>query len=462
MAEDQVKFTVSAEDRPFQTSMARVESTTVATTRKLKAEWAKYEKDVAALQSKSARGAGAGGGGTSVAGALSMQVQDIAVQAQMGVDPLRVLAQQGSQIASIFGPAGAVVGGIIATAAALGVLGKEAKDSGAELAELQKKVDFQDETFQLQEQVKIMRIRASLGEEAAEHAEREAKFRKMGQEAAKMAGTEEYAARLKAIDELADAEERLAVKKKNDDYYKEVEEQTEKIISAEKQLGALQQTNEQQRLELSREIGELAKTAYAQGKTSLEVETARAKMAEKMVTLANLAKQANEENIRLQKQADNERKKYLDYAQNQFNAYAKTQLNFYQVLADQVKGAIRAQKELKREQTASKLEAFNKRVENRQKSPQERADERREARSLARAQRAEVRRDLAGQTLRDPVTGRIQKFEQMGGASRDALVRQRMGAINSANEASLTDLTDASIQKLADALSTKMTAVVSK
>lgn len=45
---------------------------------------------------------------------LSFQLQDIAVQAQMGTDGLRILSQQGPQILSIFGPAGAVTGALIA------------------------------------------------------------------------------------------------------------------------------------------------------------------------------------------------------------------------------------------------------------------------------------------------------------------------------------------------------------
>lgn len=45
---------------------------------------------------------------------LSYQLQDVAVQAQMGTDGLRILSMQGPQIASVFGPGGAVVGAIVA------------------------------------------------------------------------------------------------------------------------------------------------------------------------------------------------------------------------------------------------------------------------------------------------------------------------------------------------------------
>lgn len=56
----------------------------------------------------------------SAAGQLGFQVQDIAVQLQSGTNALIVLGQQGSQIAGIFGPTGAIVGGLIAVGAAVG------------------------------------------------------------------------------------------------------------------------------------------------------------------------------------------------------------------------------------------------------------------------------------------------------------------------------------------------------
>lgn len=53
-------------------------------------------------------------------GGLGFQIQDIAVQLQGGQNALLVLGQQGSQIASLFGPGGAVVGAILAVGAAIG------------------------------------------------------------------------------------------------------------------------------------------------------------------------------------------------------------------------------------------------------------------------------------------------------------------------------------------------------
>lgn len=55
-----------------------------------------------------------------VAGNLGFQLQDIAVQAQAGTSAFVILGQQGSQLASAFGPGGAVIGAVIAVAAAIG------------------------------------------------------------------------------------------------------------------------------------------------------------------------------------------------------------------------------------------------------------------------------------------------------------------------------------------------------
>ncbi|MGU3413782.1 phage tail length tape measure family protein [Enterobacteriaceae bacterium C34A] len=59
------------------------------------------------------------GGLRNAFGQLGYQIQDVAVQLQMGQNALIVFAQQGSQIASIFGPGGAVVGAIIAIGGAI-------------------------------------------------------------------------------------------------------------------------------------------------------------------------------------------------------------------------------------------------------------------------------------------------------------------------------------------------------
>lgn len=50
---------------------------------------------------------------------MGYQIQDIAVQLGMGTSPFIVLSQQGSQVASIFGPGGAVIGALLAVSGAI-------------------------------------------------------------------------------------------------------------------------------------------------------------------------------------------------------------------------------------------------------------------------------------------------------------------------------------------------------
>jgi hypothetical protein len=55
----------------------------------------------------------------------SLQFQDIAVQASMGTDALRIMTMQGPQLASVFGPSGMIVGALVAVGGALAMMGGE-------------------------------------------------------------------------------------------------------------------------------------------------------------------------------------------------------------------------------------------------------------------------------------------------------------------------------------------------
>lgn len=66
---------------------------------------------------------------------LGFQLQDVAVQAQMGVSAFTILGQQGSQVAGVFGPGGALFGAAIAVAAAIGGVLFKALGSAADNTE---------------------------------------------------------------------------------------------------------------------------------------------------------------------------------------------------------------------------------------------------------------------------------------------------------------------------------------
>ena len=57
-------------------------------------------------------------------GMASLQFQDIAVQASMGTNALRIMTMQGPQLASVFGPKGMIIGALVAVGGALLMLRK--------------------------------------------------------------------------------------------------------------------------------------------------------------------------------------------------------------------------------------------------------------------------------------------------------------------------------------------------
>lgn len=76
------------------------------------------------------------------AGQVGHQIQDIAVQLQMGTNAMIVFGQQGSQIASLFGPQGAMLGAVLAVGAAIGVaFTRDTKAGSDALEELQEKIE---------------------------------------------------------------------------------------------------------------------------------------------------------------------------------------------------------------------------------------------------------------------------------------------------------------------------------
>lgn len=69
------------------------------------------------------------------AGQAAMQLQDVAVQAQMGTDSMRILGQQGPQLLSAFGPKGMLAGLAVAVGAGLVSAFRQPKKEAGELIE---------------------------------------------------------------------------------------------------------------------------------------------------------------------------------------------------------------------------------------------------------------------------------------------------------------------------------------
>jgi ABC-type transporter Mla subunit MlaD len=89
---------------------------------------------------------------------LGHQVQDVAVQYQMGMNPLMILGQQGSQVASVFGSRGPLIGAFIAIAAVMGQQLLPSLFEATKSLEDLKKVndDVADSLFNTSEKAKVL------------------------------------------------------------------------------------------------------------------------------------------------------------------------------------------------------------------------------------------------------------------------------------------------------------------
>jgi len=95
---------------------------------------------IAASELQVRRGSAFSGGQNAAyrVGMISQQAQDVAVSLQMGMSASRVIAQQGSQIASIFGPKGMIIGGVIAIGAAIWEMASATEQAEKKAEALQK------------------------------------------------------------------------------------------------------------------------------------------------------------------------------------------------------------------------------------------------------------------------------------------------------------------------------------
>ena len=138
-----VRFEVAevlASSKTFEKSLDQVESA-AAKADKMIAELSKETSGLGTKMTATAAGVKAATSGMGnmrgMAQNLGYQLQDVAVQAQMGASWFTIIGQQGSQLLSAIGPAGAIAGALLAVGAAAGsALAPslmKAKDSAADL-----------------------------------------------------------------------------------------------------------------------------------------------------------------------------------------------------------------------------------------------------------------------------------------------------------------------------------------
>jgi hypothetical protein len=164
-------FKAGLDTKGYEAGMARIENSTKASTARVTREFERVQQS-----------ANRGGRGSMRAGQVAMQMQDVAVQMQSGARASTIIAQQGSQILSVFGPQGMLLGGLIAAGAMFWELVRGSKALTAE-AKAQKIIEKQgrstaaakaglDQKREDDKAIKIAEARATLSKEEADSVER--------------------------------------------------------------------------------------------------------------------------------------------------------------------------------------------------------------------------------------------------------------------------------------------------
>ncbi len=126
-----VNINLVADTIDYVQKLKMAEKSTETRLRSMESKYKRFGK-TAANESKRV-----GGSLTQIGQSAGYQIQDIAVQLELGTDAMRVFGQQGSQIASAFGPAGAVVGALIAVGAAMWGVTNGSKEAADALTSLE-------------------------------------------------------------------------------------------------------------------------------------------------------------------------------------------------------------------------------------------------------------------------------------------------------------------------------------
>ena len=166
-----------------------------------------------------------------VAGNLGFQLQDVAVQAQAGTSAFVILGQQGSQLASSFGPGGAVFGAVIAIASAIGgVLYTAMKKTGAETVKL---------SAALEERLGMIKERLAETDEASKAAFSSVEIGKANAEYEKLGQTiDELRKRQQSYKEQVQAASNPDIRRNYENLYSSVTDQIQAATKAQKEQGA--------------------------------------------------------------------------------------------------------------------------------------------------------------------------------------------------------------------------------
>lgn len=148
-------------------------------------------------------------------GQVGHQIQDIAVQLQMGTNAMLVFGQQGGQIASLFGPKGAMIGAVLSVGAAIGTYLAPKLFEGEKAAE-----DFRKKIEDLASETESL-TKAQLAYLAVSYAERLEEQKEQHKDL-----QEEYSDEIKLLNQL---ERQLAITAAGSAKFKQLEQQMQDI-----------------------------------------------------------------------------------------------------------------------------------------------------------------------------------------------------------------------------------------
>jgi hypothetical protein len=411
MATEDVKFSITGDDSNYQTSLTRSTKATEQASKRMVSAFSEVDKS---------RSRGFSGAGGNSLGAVSLQAQDVAVQLQNGAKWSTVIAQQGSQIASIFGPGGAILGGALAIGAAIYTWVTGAKEAEKAFAAGEKRLkDMQSAGESLRSgaiadtqaaglagkkgtALAMARLEidhenklAAIREKAAQNGD------KAMERIATAAEEQRYSAERKAIEEQQTLESVNARTEKE----RELESEKARGRSADAQRSALLLTDAEKLKQIEEEIAAIKNRSAVSSTASISERTREARsvanLAEKELEKAKLEQKIQEEGNKSARQG-------LEESIDRANKVAEIRKNIGE-LEDQ------KARELKKDevdQSAEVGERIKEKAAQARMTPGEREAQRQEAKEQARAERQVIGKEIDDEDRR-------RRGKGMSGLSKD-------------------------------------------
>ena len=294
-------------------------------------------------------------------GQVGHQVQDIAVQLQMGQNAMLVFGQQGSQIASLFGPGGAMIGAVLAVGAALSMAlmpklfgateaAKELKTANRELASsydtlttAQKSVVVKDFTQKIDDNneiidannEKLKGLRQQLNKVNEQNNQTAEQQKKSNKELMSYVGIAPQAIRAN-VEQGASAD---ALNDSINQLQSEVDTATAKNVEYKKVIDNTTTAFENQEASLEKQIDTFGKSGHALREYAIQSDLTAKKITDdeaKILIAKSRTLESLEQNAERQKELEKDRKKEQKNAAKEVDKALKEQEKTAQRFADTI------------------------------------------------------------------------------------------------------------------------------